>query len=173
MKTFNILLLFLAVVFSGFSKDSPSIEAGVTVPLKFDGVIIQDLSSPHTYCTPLGNPDNYHLSTGWLQGNTSHGGRLITEQSTWIIKSCDTNVTTWINTSIIEGVNTVVSGDSFFYKGTMEVDLTIPSHPVTLVIIVTGGTGKYEGVTGGAILTGFHTEAGVPVSGWGSLTFPK
>lgn len=174
MKTLNFLLLLLAMIFSGFSKDSWSTKAGVTVPLKFDGVIIQDLSS-ETVCTPSGDPYPYiaHARTGCLQGNQSHGGRLITEQSTWIIKSCNTDFTSMINTSIIEGMNTVANGDSYSYTGTMLVNIAINSHPVTLSITITGGTGRFEGVTGQAILTGFHTETGVPVSGWGSLTFSR
>jgi hypothetical protein len=174
MKTLNILLLLLAMIFSGFSRDSRGPGAVVTVPVKLDGVIIQDPSS-ETVCTPTGSPYPYiaHSRTGWLQGNASHGGRLITEQSTWIIKSCYTNFTTMINYSIIEGVNTVANGDTFSYTGTMEVDITISSHPVTLFINITGGTGRFEGVTGQVILTGFHTESGVPISGWGSMTLTK
>jgi hypothetical protein len=174
MKTLNFFMVLVAVIFFGFSNDSQSTKAGVTVPLKFDGVIIQDPSS-ETVCTPIGDPYPYisHSSTGWLQGNASHGGRLITEQSTWIITSCDTDFTRMINTSSIEGVNTVANGDSFFYTGTMEVNIAISSHPVTLDITITGGTGRFEGVTGQVTLTGFHTEAGVPISGWGSLTFNK
>lgn len=171
MKTMNIMLLLFAMIFSGFSKDSKSAKGGVTVPLKFDGVIIQNTST-QTDCTPL-FPGNSHSSTGWLQGNQSHGGQLITEQSTWIIKSCNTDLTNWTNTSIIEGVNTVANGDSYFYTGTMLVDLATSSRPVTLSITIIDGTGRFEGVTGQAILTGFHTEAGVPISGWGSMTFPK
>jgi hypothetical protein len=174
MKTMSIFLLMLAMIFCGFTKDSKSMRAGVTVPTRFDGVIIQDYSTLTT-CTPTGDPypDIAHASTGWLQGTASHGGRLITEQSTWIITSCNTDFARMINTSIIEGVNTVANGDSFFYTATMEVNIAISSHPVILDITITDGTGRFEGVTGHIILTGFHTEAGVPVSGWGSLTFPK
>ncbi len=162
------------MIFSGFSKDSNSPKARVTVPFKFNGIIIQNPSS-ETVCTPTGNQYPYiaHSRTGWLQGNVSHGGRLIPEQSKWIIYNCDTDFADMINTSNLEGVITVANGDSYFYTGTMLVDLTIASHPVTLNITVNGGTGRFEGVTGQIILTGSHTEAGIPISGWGSLTFSR
>jgi hypothetical protein len=174
MKPLKILLLLLAMIFSGFSKDSNIPNAGVTVPFKLDGIIIQNPSS-ETVCTPTGTPYIYisHSRTGWLQGNVSHGGLLIPEKSKWTIYNCDTDFASMINTSYLEGVITVANGDSYSYTGTMLVDLTIASHPVTLNITVNGGTGRFEGVIGQIILTGSHTEAGVPIIGWGSLTFSR
>ena len=172
MKTLNILFLLLAVIFSGFSKDSESTKAGVTVPTRFDGVIIQNFSSL-TVCTPTGEPypKIAHARTGWLSGNQTHGGRLITEQSTWTIVSCSTDFTTGINTSYVEGVNTVANGDSYFYTAVMQVDGN--TGHVILNITIDGGTGRYEGASGYSVLTGYHTETSVPISGWGSVTFPR
>jgi hypothetical protein len=170
MKTLKIFLVLVFVLFSGFSIDSMRREAGVTVPVKFDGVIITNPSTA-TVCTPTGDPYPYfaHARTGWLQGNQSHGGQLITEQSTWTILSCDTDWASMLNTSLIEGINTVANGDSYFYKCTMLTNFK--TYEVVLNITFNGGTGRFEGVTGQATLSGVHTESGIPVKGWGSLTF--
>ena len=172
MRTLKILLVLFAVIFSGFSKDSMSSKAKVTVPFKFDGVIITN-PSENTVCTPVGAPYPYiaHSRNGWLQGNQSHGGRLITEQSTWTIFNCHTDFGTKINTSYIEGENTVANRDSYSYCCTMFTN--IATGEVILNITVTGGTGRFEDATGQATLSGFHTESGIPISGWGSLTIPK
>ncbi len=173
MKTFKIFLVLIAVVFSGFSKDSQGTKAGVTVPFKFDGVIITNHAT-ETVCTPKGAPYPYiaHARTGWLDGNQSHGGRLITEQSTWTIFSCNTDFTSKINTSLVEGVNTVANGDSYSYTCTMLTNIV--TMEMVLYLTVTGGTGRYEGATGQAVLTGVNTGTDkIPVKGWGSLTFPK
>jgi len=173
MKTLKILMLVLAVIFCGFSKDSQRSKTGVTVPFKFEGVIITDHSS-QTVCTPEGDPypTIAHARSGWLQGNQSHGGRLITEQSTWTIFNCHTDFTSGINTSYIEGVNTVANGDSYSYTCIMLTNIV--TMEVVLNVTVTDGTGRYDGATGQAVLTGFNTGgAGIPVNGWGSVTFNK
>jgi len=173
MKTLKILVVLVAVILSGFSKDSQRTEAGVVKPMKLDGVIITNPSAGLTVCTPMGNPYPYiaHSRTGWLQGNQTHGGKLITELCTWEILSCNTNFTTGLNTSQIAGVNTVANGDSYSFTCIMIVNIV--TNDVILNINVTGGVGKFEGVTGQMTLTGIHTESGIPVSGEGFLSFPK
>jgi hypothetical protein len=92
MKTMNIMLLLFAIIFSGFSIDSKSAKGGVTVPLKFDGVIIQNTST-QTDCTPL-FPGNSHSSTGWLQ--VISAWRTTDYRTKYrIIKSCNTDLTNW------------------------------------------------------------------------------
>jgi len=176
MKTLKVMSLLAAVALSGFSGNSQGPDKGVTLPFKFDGVIITNPSSGLTVCTPPADPTNgipliTHARTGWLQGNQSHGGRLITEQSTWVISDCNTSFSNGINTSHITGENTVANGDSYFYTCIMEVN--IYSTDVLLYITVTGGTGRFENATGFATLTGVRTESGIPVSGWGFLALPK
>ena len=173
MKTLKILLVLVAVVLSGFAKDSQRTEAGVVKTVKFDGVIITNPSAGLTECTPLGKPYPYiaHSKTGWLQGNQSHGGKLITELSTWEIFSCNTDFTTRLNYSQIAGVNTVANGDSYSFTCIMIVNIF--TNDVILNVNVTGGVGKFEGVTGQMTFTGIHTESGIPVSGGGFFTFPK
>lgn len=173
MRKLKILLVLFAVVFSGFSKDLQGPKTGVTVPFKFDGVIITN-DATETVCTPAGAPYPYiaHARTGWLQGNQSHGGRLITELSTWTIFSCNTDFTTKINTSMVEGVNTVANGDSYSFTCTMLTNIL--NMEMVLYISITGGTGRYDGATGLITLTGVNTGVGrIPVSGWGSVTFRK
>ena len=168
MKTLKILLVLVAVVLSGFSRDSQRTEAGVTKTVKFDGVIITNPSAGLTVCT--GIPTIAHSRTGTLQGHQTHGGKLITELSKWELSSCNTN-TTMLNTAQIEGVVTVANGDSYSYTCIMTVNLV--TNAVILNIDVTGGVGIYEGATGQMTLTGIHTEGGIPVSGEGLINFPK
>jgi len=173
MKTLKILLVLVTVIFSGFSKDLQRTEEGVVKPVKFDGMIITNPSSGATVCTPTGTPYPYiaHARTGWLQGNQTHGGKLITERSTWEISSCSTDFTSGLNTSQITGVNTVANGDSYFFTCTMIVNIF--TNDVILNINFTGGVGIFEGVTGQMSVTGIHTESGIPVKGEGFMSFPK
>jgi hypothetical protein len=173
MRTLKILLVLVVVLLSGFAKDLQRTEAGVVVPMKLEGVIITNPSAGLTICTPVGDPypTIAHSRTGWLQGHQTHGGKLITEQSTWEISSCSTNFTTKLNTSQIEGVVTVANGDSYYYTCIMIVNIV--TNDVILYITATGGVGRFEGVTGQMTLTGIHTESGIPISGEGFLSFPK
>ena len=173
MKTLKILLMLAAVILSGFSRDSQRTEAGVVKTVKFDGVIITNPSAGLTECTPMGEPYPYiaHSKTGWLQGIQSHGGKLITELSTWEIFSCNTDFTTGLNYSQIAGVNTVANGDSYSFTCIMIVNIF--TSEVILDVNVTGGVGIFEGVTGQMTMTGIHSESGIPVSGGGLFNFPK
>ena len=173
MKTLKILLVLAAVILSGFSRDSQRTEAGVVKTMKFDGVIITNPSAGLTECTPMGKPYPYiaHSRTGWLQGHQSHGGKLITEQSTWELSSCNTDFSNMINTSQIEGRVTVANGDLYSFICIMEVNIV--TNDVKLYVTVTGGEGKFEGVTGQMMMTGIHTDTGIPVSGGGIFNFPK
>jgi len=175
MKTLKILLVLVAVILSGFSRDSQTgkTETGVTKTVKFKGVIITNPSAGLTVCTPAGPgiPTIAHSRTGTLQGYQTHGGKLITELSTWEISSCNTNFTTMLNTAQIEGVVTVANGDSYSYTCTMTVNLV--TNAVILNISVTSGVGIYEGATGEIMMTGIHSESGIPVSGEGLINFPK
>jgi hypothetical protein len=173
MKTLKILLVLVAVVLSGFSRDSQRTEAGVTKTVKFYGVIITNPSAGLTVCTPAGPgiPTIAHSRTGWLQGHQTHGGEIITELSTWELSSCNTDFTTMLNTSQIDGVVTVANGDSYYYACIMTVNLV--TNAVNLNITVTGGVGMFEGATGQMTLTGTHTESGIPIKGEGLLSFPK
>jgi hypothetical protein len=173
MRTLTILTVLVAVLLSGFSAGTQRTGSGVMVPLKFDGVIITNPSAGYTVCTPV--PDDptkiiAHSRTGFVSGNQSHGGRLITEQSTWTITECDTD-SKGLNTSKITGVNTVANRDKYFYTCTMKINLA--TMAVELEITVTGGTGKLEGVTGYITLVGTGTESGIPVRGEGFLILPK
>jgi hypothetical protein len=175
MKTLKILLVVVAVILSGFVKDSQRTDAGVTKTVKFDGVIITNPSAGLTVCTPPAVPGKIpliaHSRTGWLQGHQTHGGKLITELSTWELSSCNTDFATMLNTAQIEGVATVANGDSYSYTCIMTVNLV--TQAVILNITITGGVGIYEGATGQLTFNGIHTESGIPVSGEGFLNFPK
>lgn len=173
MRNLKILLVLVAVVLSGFSRDSQRTEAGVTKTVKFDGVIITNPSAGLIVCTPVGAPYPAiaHSRTGTLSGHQSHGGKLITELSTWEISSCNTDFSSMLNISQIEGVVTIANGDSYTFNCVMTVNIV--TNDVILNVTVTGGVGKYEGVTGEIMMIGIHTESGIPVSGEGLINFPK
>lgn len=170
MKTLKILLLLTAVILSGFSGGSQGTGNGVNVPMKFKGVIIIDPAAENVSCTGGGG----HHRTGWLEGNQTHGGRLITELSTWEILECKTNMSTYLNESKVAGVNTVANGDSYNYSCIMIINLATSPLDVTLLITIEGGTGRFEGATGEITLYGLHAGTGtIPVSGEGFISFSK
>jgi hypothetical protein len=51
--------------------------------------------------------------------------------------------------------------------------VNLVTNAVILNITVTGGVGIYEGATGEIMMTGIHSESGIPVSGEGYISFPK
>jgi hypothetical protein len=174
MKTLRILLVFVAVTLLGFSIDSQTggnaflkkgTKEGVVVPLKFKGVIIPNLSAVRTSCSGGGD----HARYGNVQGNQTHGGVLITEESTYEIINCST--VGYTNYAQITGKNTVANGDYYNYTCNMTIDLA--TGFVKLDINISGGSGRFEGVTGNAVLTGYQGENDIPVSGDGTITFPK
>lgn len=172
MRTLKILIVLVAVVLSGFTRDSQRTEAGVTKNVKFDGIILTNPAAGLTVCTPgAPYPTIAHSRTGTLKGHQTHGGKLITELSTWELSSCNTDFTTMLNTSQIEGVVTVANGDSYNFDCIMTVNLV--TNAVILDITVTGGVGIYDGATGQIMMTGIHTESGIPICGEGLINFPR
>ncbi len=169
MRTLRILLVLLAVILSGFSRDSQRIGAEVVVPFKFWGGTIPNLSSGRTACTPL----EYGASIvrlGLMQGHQTHGGKLIPELSPWEITSCIFTGTESISQYI--GTITVANGDSYNFSGIMVI------NPFTRTVntngTINGGAGRFEGVTGQFTLNGTLGDfAVVTWSGEGFLSFPK
>lgn len=171
MRTLKILLVLVAVILSGFSRDSQinGTKDGVVVPFKFWGGTIPNLAGGWTVCTPL----EYRaaiVKLGLMQGHQTHGGKLIPELSPWEITSCTFTGTESISQA--HGTITVANRDSYNYSGTMVI------NPFTRVVIatgtVTGGVGRFEGVTGEFTLNGTLDDyAVVTWSGEGFLTFPK
>lgn len=172
MKAFRIFLVIAFVIFSGFSRESQNgrYKEGVVVPMKVSCVILPDAAGGILPCTPNVPGVSLHNS-GFLQGNQTHGGNLITEQSTWQILSCSNEFVTGgvINTAEIVGENTVANGDTYTYSCIMYT--YIPAGRVILNITITDGTGRFEGATGYCVLTGVHTGSGIPCSGEGYITF--
>jgi len=172
MKTLKILLVIAAVIISGFSRDSQTdgTKDAVVKPFKASCVILPDDAGGLIPCNPVSSGIT-HRRYGFLQGHQTHGGELITAQSTWEIISCSTNPATLLNTSQVVGVNTVSNGDTYTWYCTMLIDFF--TLDVTLNVTVTGGTGRFEGATGEIILSGKMTGHGIPCTGEGFLSFPK
>jgi len=171
MKTLKILLLVVAVILSGFAKDSQTgkTETGVVVPLKFRGATIPDYSSGWTVCTPVESGAAI-VRSGWMQGHQTHGGVLIPEMSTWVITSCTAVGTTTI--SVANGTITVANGDSYFLNAIMVINHS--TFEVSCDITINDGVGRFEGVTGELTLNGFlDSNIVVTWSGEGFLNFPK
>jgi len=170
MRTLKILLVLVAVILSGFSKDSQKTEAGVVVPMKYWGTIFPDHSKGDIPCTPV-EAGITHARYGYNQGHQTHGGQLIPELSTWEITGCSTDFATKLNVSQVEGVITVANGDSYSYTCIMIIDIVTKS--VNINLTVTGGTGRFEGATGEIILNGGYDGNIIPISGEGFITFRK
>jgi len=178
MRTLKILLVLVAVILSGFSRDSQTNEnvflkkrtgAEVVVPLKYWGGTIPDLSSGRTPCTPEAYGASI-VSAGWLQGHQTHGGKLIPELSTWEIPSCTFTGTESI--SQCTGTITVANGDSYNFSAIMVINPF--TTVVTANVTINDGVGRFEGVTGQMTLNGtLGSGAVVTWSGEGFLIFPK
>jgi hypothetical protein len=167
MKTLKVLLVLVAVILFGFSKDSQRTEAGVVKPIKMCGQTI-DVGG-ETMCTP----SKYgigHTQFGLLKGNVTHGGKIIPASSPWEITNCSTDLTSRLNISTIYGTVTVANGDSFFYDCIMIVN--IDDKSVIMNITVTDGVGKFEGVTGQMVCKG-SLNGVVTFCGEGFMNFPK
>lgn len=172
MRTLKILFVLVAVVLSGFSRDSQTVRTGkwIVVPLKFSGVVLPDDGRERIPCLPV-EYGIAHSRFGFLQGHQTHGGELITEQSTWEIISCSTDLATGINTSQCVGVNTVSNRDTYNYYATMLINIV--TQDVTMNVTVSGGTGRFEGVTGEATFSGKFVGHTIPCTGEGFMSFPK
>lgn len=171
MKTLKILLIIAAVMISGFSKDTQTdgTKDGVVVPFKFWGGTIPNLAGGLTVCTPV-EYGAAIVRLGLMQGHQTHGGKLIPELSPWEITSCISNGTESISQA--QGTITVANGDSYNYSGIMVINPS--TRTVSATGNVTGGVGRFEGVTGEFTLNGTLGDyAVVTWSGEGFLTFPK
>jgi len=167
MRTLKILLVLVAVILSGFSRDSQRTGAVVVKPMKMCGQTI-DVGG-ELMCDPV-QAGISHTQFGLLKGNQTHGGKIIPELSQWEITSCYTDFTAGFNYSDIHGTVTVANGDSYFYNCLMTVKIS--DYSVIMDITVTGGTGRFEGVTGQTICNG-SLNGVVTFCGEGFLTFPK
>ena len=174
MKTLKILLVIAFVIFSGFSRESQNgrTKEGIVVPMKVSCTILPDDTGGLLTCT--NNVPGIDLrNSGFLAGNQTHGGKLITEQSTWQILRCRNDLADGgiINTAEIVGENTVANGDTYTYSCKMFT--FIPSGRVILKVTLSGGTGRFEGATGVIDMTGVHMGSEIPCTGEGFITFTK
>jgi hypothetical protein len=167
MKILKILLVVVAVVLSGFSRDSQRTEAGLVKAVKMSGQTID--TGGELFCTPVQYGIS-HTQFGLLKGNQTHGGKIIPELSPWEITGCSTDLTTRLNISTIYGTVTVANGDSYFYDCIMIVN--IDDKSVIMYITITDGMGRFEGVTGQVTCTG-SLNGVVTFSGEGFMSFPK
>lgn len=175
-----MLLVIVFVLISGFARDSQAGEkvvlnrksvAGHVIPVKIWGATIPNNSSGATMCTPV-QYGIAHTRAGWLDGHMTHGGKLVPGQSPWEIVSCNTDLSTNLNTSQINGVITVINGSSLSYKCTMIINIV--TNRAILDVSITDGDGMFEGVTGHVTMTGNHEGDGVVTfSGEGYMSFAK
>jgi len=117
------------------------------------------------------SPEAYKVSLaryGYLQGHQTHGGQFIPGLSTWEITNCYLN--SGLSISEVSGTITVANGDSYTWDCVMTISTT---GSVTLNTTFTGGTGRFEGVTGEMILTGAYNGNEIPCSGEGTMRFLK
>jgi len=194
MKHLNFFL-FVAIIpfFFGCNEDLPtladedqmiSIRAPKTVtkPHKFSMSTTTDIQSP----TMPAIPDigiNF-FTEGWLHGHMTHLGRLNDELSTWTIENIYFFPPSESQPPIIEyHMNVEMWGmngkDAIF--GSETIWINVVEQTLTGESIVTGGVGKFEGVTGSTEYEGTVTGSpGDPEDpsvatfrGEGTLTFVK
>jgi hypothetical protein len=172
MRTLKVLLVIASLIFCGFSRDSKTDlkkqpEAGVVKAVKICGQTID--TGGETICTPVQYGIS-HTQFGLLKGNQSHGGKIIPELSPWEITSCSTDLATKLNISTINGMVTVANGDSYLYDCIMTVNIV--DYSVVMDITITGGVGRFEGVSGQVTCKGSISDV-VTFCGEGFITFPK
>lgn len=120
--------LFFAIVFSfmlsGCTKDITTDEmvdlkkASVPVPAKCSFTTTPDFTLGATLCTPT-EMGVAICGGGWMSGHQSHGGKLVTEKSTYRVVNCEFDYLTLQASENIEGSHTVANGDSYSYTATL------------------------------------------------------
>lgn len=110
-------------------------------------------------------------SGGWMTGHDAHGGKLITDLSTWTVNECFVVGPGQVRENLT-GRNTAANGDYYLYEGYTIADVI--NGKMTGEVIIIGGVGKYFGVTGKVALSGtLNPGMDVTFTGEGYLSFPK
>ena len=149
MKTLVYLFVIAMLLFAGCAKDEMfTDEADMnlkkaemkTIPMKAE-----------FYSVPTEFDANGMTTAGFLVGNITHLGKLISEQSPYTTTEIDytnyPNVLFWM-----EGHLAAANGDFLYYQltGTLDMLTGIVESDVTYL----GGTGRLEKYTGNAHFTG-------------------
>ncbi len=144
----------------------------ITVPARCVFTTIPDFSLGYTLCSPP-EMEVGILSGGFMEGNISHGGKLISALSNYRVIDCDFNYTELRASENIEGIHTAANGDQYSYIGTIQLDIT--NGILSGEVIVTGGTGRYEGSTAFLTIAGIHDLSTniASMTGEGYWTFRK
>ncbi len=155
--------LFFAIVFSfmlsGCTKDITTDEmvdlkkASVPVPAKCSFTTTPDFTLGATLCTPT-EMGVAICGGGWMSGHQSHGGKLVTEKSTYRVVNCEFDYMTLQASENIEGSHMVANGDSYHYTGLLNIDVT--NGRIWGTVTVTNGTGIFSGATAELTLSGVH-----------------
>ncbi len=113
-----------------------------TVPYKFTMEIFSDASSDAVVVTCVGLPT---YRDGFTSGRSTHTGQFRTEESTWTLIGCEP-VSETVVIFYVDGIMAAANGDTYSYTGAFTSDLG--TGEVYGEVDITGGTGRFEGVTG-------------------------
>ena len=178
MKALKILLVLVAVVLSGFSKNMLTDEnvalkkTNVRIPLK--GVICMtwnyDVPSLPVAGTPVTNtsgevliPQLYLSGAAWLTGHSTHMGEFIPEQTHMTGLHAELDMVALSTGKVIiageyEAILTGDNGNHIDLLSQIRIDVTDPSNWTNWTITgnyqVTGGSGKFENASGSGVLNG-------------------
>ena len=149
MKTAIYFFGFAMLLFAGCAKDEMFADDAdmnlksaevKSIPLKGD-----------FYSVPTDLDANGIMSAGYLVGNITHLGKLIPEQSTFVVTYVDLSTFPMIGYGM-EGQLAAANGDLLFYTIVGTADLTVGSTEAD--VTYTGGTGRLAKYTGYAHFTG-------------------
>jgi len=178
MKTLEILLVLVAVVLAGFSKDMLTNEnvdlkkANVPIPLKGEMCMTwnYDVPSLPVAGTPVTKPSGEVLipqldmsGAAWLTGHSTHMGEFIPEQTHMTGLHAELDMAALLNGKVIiaaeyEAILTGNNGNHIDLLSQIRIDVTDPSNWTNWTITgnfqVTGGSGKFENATGSGVLNG-------------------
>lgn len=188
MKKLSVIILS-TVVFLACSKNSDQVakadneivsqSAQVTRSIsgQFQATVNPDPSIPPMPCT--GDLPGLAAPAYFLHGSSTHLGEVIWQQSTLQHTSCNLSFATRQLTTSVSGQFAASNGDLLYYTGNDVIDVTNlllgNGQPGTIqgTWTITGGTGRFEGVSGSITISGSVDFATLTFSfnGNGTITY--
>jgi hypothetical protein len=131
-------------------------KANLPIPMQFDFSAIPDITVPFTTCTPTEMKVSLPGKL-WLNGTTSYFGKIDEKKSYILNTKCELIDGKTVK-EIFSGMITTSDGDNFIFTGWIQIDVSNTaktlSVPVVGEILVTGGTGIFDGVKGSVTISG-------------------
>jgi len=174
----RILILTALVVFALGCEKDPFLSGGPDFDKGKRGKVNSDLVLPFkaSFSTipdapqPIGEGLEVSLG-GLISGNGTHVGRINASESRYFVTGLDLSGDLFTQT--IAGSIAAANGDAYTYTGVASISLTNGS--LTGTMDFTGGTGRFEGVSGSIVIRGIANPVTSEASftGEGTIIFPK